>query len=51
MTLDCYFKKKIVIPNPNRDLSLTIQAIVIASINPEVEFQVSREASTRNNAY
>ena len=44
MTLDRYFKKKTVLPDPNGDLTSTIYPMVIVSINCEVE--VTQEAST-----
>ena len=45
MTLDLYFKKKTVLPDPHGDLLSTIHPTVIASMNREVELTRS-EAST-----
>ena len=45
MTLDLYFKKKTVLPDPHEDLSSTIHPTVIASMNREVEL-TQPEAST-----
>ena len=44
MTLDHYFKKKVVLTDPNGDLSLKIHPTVIASMHREVE--VTQAAST-----
>ena len=45
MTLDLYFKKKTVLPDPHGYLSSTIHPTVIASMNREVKL-TRPEAST-----
>ena len=49
MTLDRYFKKKTVLPDPHGDLSSTIHPTVIASMNCVVEL-TRPEASTSAKA-